>query len=328
MRKFGIVCKLFDLKRLTKTIWIMLIAACLLSACNSYGRYPGVTYVTSQGSPPAESIVWSPTDTNQVLVVSSAFEHNNDQLFILNTDTLEKTILRENEMGKLFGLDWSPDGKRILFARTSGLVGENGETSLINIDGNDEEVLMEWVPDAVWSPDGKTIAYFSYGREIAANLQETNLHLIDLNSKKDSIVLTLESVNSLGISWSPNGKKLVFALGMLKSSNLFVFDITRRETIQITKDGLADSPVWSPEGDVIAYHEFSHDGLLSSLSLIRPDGSCDVKIPGLDDVGSPTWLPNGRMLGFVALDGIYTLDLEEIFIDDIYQVDCPGTQLQ
>ena len=304
----------------------MSIIANLSFACNSYGRYQGVTFITSQGNPPAESIVWSPTDANQVLVASSALDHHNDQLFILNTRTLEKKILQKNDTGKLFGLDWSPDGERILFASTSGFPGEKGETLIISASGNDKEVLMEWVPDAVWSPDGRTIAYFSFGRGISADLQEINLHLMDLSDKEDVIILTLESINSLGLSWSPDGNRLVFALGSLKSSNLFVFDIATRETIQITKDGLADSPVWSPQGDVIAYHKFSKDGLVSSLSLIRSDGSCEVEIPDLDDVGSPTWLPNGKTLGFVALDGIYTLDLEEVFAGDIYHGECPQIQ--
>jgi len=46
----------------------------------------------------------------------------------------------------------------------------------------------------------------------------------------------------------------------------------------------------------------------------------------LDRVGSPTWLPDGQTLGFVGLDGIYTLDLGKVFADDIYQGECPQIQ--
>ena len=319
MQEFRSTTKVICPKRLIKTIWTLLIATNLLFACNAYGRYQGVTFITLPGSPPAESIVWSPINADQVLVASSALNHHNDQLFILNTRTLEKTILRKNDTGKLFGLDWSPDGKRILFAKTSGIAGEIGKTLIMSVNGNDEEVLMEGVADAVWSPDGKTVAYLSYGTEI-------ELHLMDLGTKEDETILTLGSGDSLGSSWSPDGERLVFALGSLKSSNLFVSDIATGETTQITEDGLADSPVWSPQGDVIAYHKFSSDGLVSSLSLIRSDGSCEVEIPNLDRVGSPTWLPDGKTLGFIALDGIYTLDLEKVFAGDIYQGECPKIQ--
>jgi Tol biopolymer transport system component len=322
MKEFRITSIFSNPKMAAKKILAIYIVTNFLFACNSYGSYPGVTYVTSKGNPPAESIVWSPTNANQVLVTSSASDHHNDQLFVLNTRTLKKTILQKNENGKLFGFAWSPDGARILFARTSGFAGVDGITSVISATGNDEEVLMKWVPDAVWSPDGKTIAYFSYDRKISANLQEINLHLLDISNTEDVIILTLESYNSLGLSWSSDGEKLVFALGSLKSSNLFVLDIATRETIQITKDGLADSPVWSPQGDIIAYHKFSKDGLVSSLFLIHSDGSCEVEIPNLDRVGSPTWLSDGKTLGFVALDGIYTLNLEEIFAGNIYHDEC------
>jgi Tol biopolymer transport system component len=311
------------LKWLKKTIWKLLIATSLLFACNPDGSNKGVTFVTGPGNPPAESIVWSRTNANAVLIMSSDPNHHNNQLSILNTKTLEKVVLKSNDTGKLFGLDWSPDGKYILFGSTSGFVGDQGNTLIMNTNGGDEQILMEWVPDAVWSPDGKTIAYFSYGQPTSTDSQEIALHVMDLSNKEDTVIAHFESQNTLGLSWSPNGERLVFALGSLKSSNLFVFDINTQETIQITEDGLADSPVWSPQGEIIAYHKFSKDGLESSLALVHSDGNCEVKIPDLNDVGSPTWLPDGKALGFIALDGIYTLDLEKVFIGDLYQEECP-----
>jgi Tol biopolymer transport system component len=327
MKNFWIAFTHLHSKQLIKTILILSVVMNFLFACNSYGNHPGITFISSPGKPPAESIVWSPTDANQVLVVSSASNHHNDQLFVLNTKTLKKTMLQKNEGGKLIGLDWSPDGKHVLFASTSGRVDEKGKTFTMSTNGDDRQPLpMQETIDAAWSPDGKTIAYFSFGKEIGTNLREINLHLMDINNNEDEIVLTLKSDNSLGLSCSPDGKKLVFALGSLKSSNLFVLNLATREVVQLTNDGLSDSPVWSPKGDVIAYHRFTKDGLVSSLSLIRSDGSCEAEIPNLDRVGSPAWLPDGKTLGFVALDGIYTLDLEKVFSSDIYQGECPSFQ--
>lgn len=323
MGEFGISSKLICSERLIKTILVLSITTSLLFSCNSYSNYEGITFIASPGKPPAQSIVWSPTDFNEVLVTSTDLNHHDNQILILNTRKLEKTILQKTDGGTLFGLDWSPDGKRILFMSTSGFIGEKGKTFTMSASGDDKEVLIEEAIDATWSPDGKTVAFFSFGREIGTNLREINLHLMNLINSEDVVVLTLESDNSLGLSWSPDGEKLVFALGSLKSSNLFVLDIATREIIQITKNGSGDSPVWSPHGDAIAYHKYSKDGLVSSLSLIRPDGSCEVEIPDLDRVTSPTWLPDGKTLAFVGLDGIYTIDLKKVFVGDIYQRECP-----
>jgi TolB protein len=302
---------------------LLLIAATFLFGCHSYERFPGVDFVDTSDNLLAESIVWSPIDPDEVLVVSTDPQRRRDELLIVNTKTSDKTVLQINDTGKLFALDWSPDAKQILFARTSGFVGENGDTLITSKSGDDDKVLMEWVPNAAWSPDGETIAYFRYGQSTGSNNKEIQLHLMDLDTETDRIILALESSGSLGLSWSPDGTKLVFGLGSIKSSNLFVLDIPSQQTVQITDDGLSDSPAWSPYGDVIAYHKFSQDGLSSSLALIRSDGNCEVQIPYLDDVGAPTWLPDKRRLGFIALDGIYTVELEELFVGSLYQKECP-----
>jgi TolB protein len=54
---------------------------------------------------------------------------------------------------------WSPDGKKIAFAR---LVGGHPQIFVMNANGGGVRALTHGAPDHLdptWSPDGKTIAY-------------------------------------------------------------------------------------------------------------------------------------------------------------------------
>jgi Tol biopolymer transport system component len=306
-----------------KILVIFLVFAQSVGACHSYENQDGIVLIDSRGEPPAQSIVWSPTDASQVLVTSTDLNHHDNQVFILNTETLEKSVLKKTDNGVLTGLGWSPDNKRILLLSNSGIVGEKSKILSVSTNGVDEVAVTEGAVQAAWSPDESVVAFFSYGAEVGDNLREINLHLRTITTQKDETILTLKSQNSFGLSWSPDGKKLVFALGDLKSSNLFVGDIARQEFVQITKNGINDYPVWSPHGNLIAYHQYSEAGLVSTLSLIRSDGDCEIEIPNLVDAWSPTWLPDGKRLGFVGPDGIYVVDLEKLLGSDMLQGGCP-----
>jgi Tol biopolymer transport system component len=298
-------------------LWILV----LITACNPYTNHEGVTFVAGAGKPPVDSIVWSPADINQVLVTSTDLNHFDNQLFILNTKTLNKNLLQKSDNGMIFGNGWSPDGKHILFTITPGKVDEKSETITMSSNGGEKEVLTEGAVGAAWSPDGKSVAFFSYGPKISEDLRKIDLHLFDLQSKEDRIVLSLESTASSGLSWSPDGQKLVFAQGNFKLRNIYIFDIVKQELVQLTTSGLNNDPDWSPRDNVIVYVGYFEDGT-SSLFLIRPDGSCKYEIKDLDRAWSPTWLPDGRTLGFVGIDGIYTLDLEKMLGQDYQEILC------
>jgi Tol biopolymer transport system component len=56
---------------------------------------------------------------------------------------------------------------------------------------------------------------------------------------------------------------------------------------------------------------------------MRPDGSCDVEVSGVDVVMSPTWSPDGKRIAFIGEDGIYIMDTTIVFGRDIYEELCP-----
>lgn len=111
---------------------LLIVVANTLFACGSLSHYPNSIFIDSSGTIPVESITWSPTDVDQVLITSSDLHHRDNQIFILNTKTLERTIIEKTNRGTLMGIGWSPDGNNVLFMSNSGndmhlgFIGTNG----------------------------------------------------------------------------------------------------------------------------------------------------------------------------------------------------------
>jgi Tol biopolymer transport system component len=111
-------------------------------------------------------------------------------------------------------IDYSPDGKQIVFGR----VGPNHSCTttsalfIVNVDGTG---LHQITPggfcddDGSWSPDGTQIAFEHRGSIFVVHPDGTGLA---------KIPLATSSLNRAGdICWSPDGKKLVFLLFTLRA---------------------------------------------------------------------------------------------------------------
>lgn len=102
---------------------------------------------------------------------------------------------------------------------------------------------------AAWSPDSKSVAYFSYeGGEHFLRVQEAET---DKNRK----YIQLEKFQSvLNPSWSPDGKKLAFVGVQQGSSDLYVYDFKKEEITRLTNDSFSDlQPTWSPDSKSLVW---------------------------------------------------------------------------
>jgi Tol biopolymer transport system component len=297
--------------------WIYgLLAGCNLSGSNR-PTDDAVTFIAPIGSPPADSIVWSPVE-NKILVTAGDVGMGRAQVYVLDIDTEQKDVLVDVDYGDIVESTWSPDGKYVLLVAREGSVG-NGAAGLWKLDV--ENNSLEYMVDAgssAWVPDGKSIASFFFERP---NMM--SLRLIEVDTKNVTrIYETTDMKYSFGLSWSFDGQNLVFALGRDDPGNLYTINLPTRKVLQITEHVRTSDPAWSPAGNIIAYAKWPLQGIDKTLHLMDLDTRCDILIPNLEYAWSPTWSPDGKMLGYIGEDGIYSVDIHKILGRNIYEGLC------
>lgn len=310
-----------------KILLVSLVVINLLTSCvNPMKTNDGITFVASRGSrPPAQSIVWSPTDEDMILVTAYETMQEPAEVYILDIKTGQKNVLAHQLPARLFEAKWTPDGKRALVLSGGDTIGfETPGWWMVDINNKLSEYLMT-PNDAAWSPDGKTIAILREEKK-ETSIVKIQLVLIDIVTKKEETIATYTEADSTwGMSWSPDGQYVVFSLGQQGASNLYILNMETRQVEKITNNNGSEYPVWSPKGNIIAFERyFPSNTAKTYLHLISSDGECEVEIPNPEKVKvwSPTWSPDGKKLGYIGRDGIYFLEIEKVLGRDIYQSLC------
>jgi len=307
---------------------IVLLMSTLFSGCTIPPKTDkGITFLAPRGYPFAQSIAWSPVDANKILVVSDAGMGRPGlvEVDILDVKTGHRDEVVKTE-GNIFQAVWAPNGKSILM-----LVGEVTKGFdpqgwwQVNLEDKSVKFLSNYLGVA-WAPDGKTLAAFTgeaqKGRTGMGNIK---LQLIDVDANSTETVYEPPSSGFVSNPvWSPDGKFMAFLYGEdLSAEDLYVLNVQTREAVKITENQPYENPAWSPNGNIIAVERVGSGKFLFSIHLISSDGKCDIEVPVADDISSPTWSPNGRKLGYIDMENIYFLDVNQVMGRDIYQGLCP-----
>jgi WD40 repeat protein len=213
-------------------------------------------------------------------VPSSYFVGGNFQqdVWRMNADGSGQTFVTK-------GLDpsWSPDGKKIVFAR-GGRDNEGGGI-FVNDGATETKVAPAFrdsrAPD--WSPDGQRIVF------TAASIGGSGAIYI-LNA--DGTGLTRISPppgGDLDARWSPDGSQLAFQSSSFNPPDIWTMhpDGTGRTQLTNTPNEYEQLPAWSPDGQKIAIERRVDS--TSYVAVMNADGSNVTNL--VTGAFSPDWGP-------------------------------------
>jgi len=189
----------------------------------------------------------------------------------------------------------SPTGARVAFEAHGEVLTMSAEHGDIRNITNSPGVADR---DPAWSPDGKSIAYFS------DESGEYALHIRDHSGLGPVRKLALGSPPSYFYDpqWSPDNKKIAYTDQRL---NLWYIDVAKGGPVRIDADEYdtpdrALSPSWSPDSEWIAYTKLLRNHMRAvfvySLAMRKSTEITD----GLSDARTAVWDKNGKWLYFTA----------------------------
>jgi len=189
--------------------------------------------------------------------------------YVYSMETKRKTPLSNN---RFIDYAWSPDGSTIAITcqtgDTSSTENKNISLCLINADTLEVKPLLTqkitekhnaYFP--AWSPDGRWIAYYSQEAE------QTTVDIREVTSGESVSLLsnnpTLAGFDIRTISWSPDGKQILFATF---DKEIFAVQADGTNLIKLTNSGSTSSiPEWLPEQPSKVLNQ-TYDGLPSETT--------------------------------------------------------------
>jgi Tol biopolymer transport system component len=221
---------------------------------------------------------WSP-DGRKLAIGKSSVPHHGLQIVDLQTEETKDLLP--------FGLDpaWSPgEGRQIAFVRSDVPSGEE-EIWIVESSGDNPRRITEGGFPS-WSADGKTLFFHSRKKRKIFAIQPTEmdapltevcnmlnyypsfssdstqicytdenlLHILDRETKKETLAIHLPTKGRIFPSWSPDGKQIgvgSYGFDSETKHGFWILDVETK-TYRNIASGSYTMPVWSPDGSKIA----------------------------------------------------------------------------
>jgi len=189
----------------------------------------------------------------------------------------------------------SPSGARAVFEA-------RGEIFTVPADKGDARNLTHTPRvaerDPAWSPDGKSIAFFS------DESGEYELHIVDQSGLGAGEKINLGNPPSFFYAplWSPDSKKIAYTD---KRLNLWYVDLEKGMPVKVTTDRFDDptstmNESWSPDSKWLTYSKFLGNHLRTVFVYSLDAGKESQITDGISDARYPVFDKGGKWLLFAA----------------------------
>lgn len=223
----------------------------------------------------------------------------------------------ENTSKLITAYDISPDGKRAVFTARGDVYTVPAKEGSIR-DITQTPGINEM--DAVWSPDGRWIAYLS------DRSGEYELYLKPQDGVGNEVRITTDgTMYRLPPIWSPDSKKLAFAD---KSLRLFYVDVDEKKPVLVDQGKYNDLTdySWSPDSKWIAYAKTA-ENLYNVVDLYSlSDKKITPVTTSFTNSWNPIFDPDGKYLYFLSTRdynevlGVYDFEFSNPMPTRVYAV--------
>lgn len=270
---------------------------------------------------------WSPSGRKLAFVAS-----DDGSLRVADVATGQVRVLADGKADRVWRapdlLDnrpvWRPDESAVIASSVVGAV--HNDLFVTGPTGRDAQLLRRLganAEDPEWSPDGRSIAFTSYGNTPTIMVGDARLRRIHVRAQQGS-----------DPAWSPDGSQLAYvggskrwALAHFVGSGVFVVGADGRGRRRITR-GHDWSPAWSPDGTTLAFARSESGSASSDLyllklgagparSIFRANADVENGVPG--EMVSIAWSPDGSRIVFRLTSSPsrwYDLDDDEVVVVD------------
>lgn len=216
---------------------------------------------------------------------------NRNQICIVNADGSDQRRLTTDDYANHYYASLSPDGKNVVFSSN-----QTGSHEIYEMDLSGRQTRLTsmgelYAPEI--SPDGKYIVFTK------AEGTFSSIWIMNRDGDNPHFVFSSNGLDAVDPTWSPDGKRILFALGMGDNKKLHTIDING-SSLQVVSDefttrGRSD---WSPDGNKAA--SYTGGTWKRKLFLMNIDGSGLLELFSTGNVQAPSYSPDGGWIAFTG----------------------------